>query len=118
MKLFPLQSVKMKLPKNRCGPRRVVVTGIGAIAPNGVGVDAYCAALRGGVSGVGPITLFEPDELDCRIAAEIKNFHPEEFLSQQELRRVGRSVPLLLAATREALGRAAICWQHRSEEHT
>jgi 3-oxoacyl-[acyl-carrier-protein] synthase II len=116
MKLFLLQSVKMKILKIRCRPRRVVVTGIGAIAPNGAGIDAYCAALRAGVSGVGPITLFEPDELDCRIAAEIKNFQPEEFLNPQELRRVGRSAPLLMAATPEALGRAGVCWHNLNLE--
>src|SRR6267142_3187865 len=96
--------------------RRVVVTGIGAVAPNGVGADAYRDALRAGVSGVGPITLFAADELECRVAAEVKNFHPENFLSLQEERRVGRAVPLLLAATAEALRRAGICWQRLSRE--
>jgi 3-oxoacyl-[acyl-carrier-protein] synthase II len=97
-------------------PRRVVVTGIGVVAPNGIGADAYCSALRDGVSGVAAITLFKADNLGCRVAAEVKNFHCEDSLSAQEVRRVGRAVPLLLAATREALRQAGTCWQHLSLE--
>jgi 3-oxoacyl-[acyl-carrier-protein] synthase II len=93
-------------------PRRVVVTGMGAVAPNGIGVDAYRTALRDGTSGIGVISLFETDGLQCRVAAEVKNFAAEDFLSLQEMRRVGRAVPLLIAATAEALGGARICWQH------
>jgi 3-oxoacyl-[acyl-carrier-protein] synthase II len=94
----------------------VVITGIGAVAPNGIGVDAYCTALRNGTSGIGVISLFETDGLECRVAAEVKNFAAEDFLSQQEMRRVGRAVPLLIAATAEALGGARIYWQHLSTE--
>lgn len=97
-------------------PRRVVVTGIGAVAPNGIGADAYCAALRGGMSGVAPITLFDASDLDCRVAGEIKNFPVDEFINRQEIRRVGRAVPLLIAAAGEALRRAGICAQSLSTE--
>jgi 3-oxoacyl-(acyl-carrier-protein) synthase len=64
----------MKSAKIYSPPRRVAVTGIGAVAPNGIGAAAYCAALRGGVSGVAPITLFDAGALDCRVAAEVKHF--------------------------------------------
>jgi 3-oxoacyl-[acyl-carrier-protein] synthase II len=106
----------MKSQKKHPTPRRVVVTGIGVVAPNGIGSDAYCGALRDGVSGVSAITLFEPDNLDCRVAAEVKNFHSEDTLNRQEVRRVGRAVPLLLAATQEALKDAGTCWQRLSLE--
>src|ERR671919_493978 len=106
----------MKSQKKHPTPRRVVVTGIGVVAPNGIGSDAYCGALRDGVSGVSAITLFEPDNLDCRVAAEVKNFHCEDTLNRQEVRRVGRAVPLLLAATQEALKDAGTCWQRLSLE--
>ena len=94
--------------------RRVVITGIGAVSPNGIGADAFCASLRGGVSGVGRITLFDAQEFDCQVAAEVKNHQAENFLPHRELRRVGRAVPLMLAATREALGRAGVCWERQS----
>jgi 3-oxoacyl-[acyl-carrier-protein] synthase II len=104
----------MNYQKKHPTPRRVVVTGIGVVAPNGIGADAYCSALRDGVSGVAAITLFNADHLDCRVAAEVKNFHGEDSLSRQEARRVGRAVPLLLAATQEALKQAGACWQRLS----
>lgn len=104
----------MNSQKKHPTPRRVVVTGIGVVAPNGIGADAYCSALRDGVSGVAAISLFKADSLDCRVAAEVKNFHCEDSLSRQEARRVGRAVPLLLAATREALRQAGACWQRLS----
>lgn len=101
----------MKLAK-KTTPRRVVVTGIGVVAPNGIGAEAYCRALRDGVSGVGALTLFEPDGLECRVAAEIKNFSAEHYLPTREARRVGRAVPLVIAATEEALRSARICWKN------
>jgi len=49
----------MKSDNDRSPHRRVVITGLGAVAPNGIGIDAYRIALRDGVSGVGAITLFD-----------------------------------------------------------
>ena len=106
----------MKPPRTYPTPRRVVITGIGAVAPNGSGVEAYRQALRRGASGIGTISLFAPDGLQCRVAAEVKNFAAADFMSLQEARRVGRAVPLLIAATAEALGRARIGWQRLSTE--
>lgn len=106
----------MKSSRTFLGPRRVVVTGIGVVAPNAIGADQYCAALRAGVSGVAVITLFDAGELDCRVAAEIKNFSADDFINRQEIRRVGRAVPLVIAATSEALSCAGICAQSLSLE--
>ena len=109
MKLFPSPSVKMKLAQESIVRRRVVITGIGAVSPNGSGADAFCAALRGGVSGVGSITRFDASEFACQVAGEVKHHQPENFLPPRELKRVGRAVPLMLAATEEALDRAGVC---------
>ena len=106
----------MKPPRTYPRPRRVVITGIGAVAPNGSGVEAYRQALCRGTSGIATISLFAPDGLQCRVAAEVKNFAAADFMSLQEARRVGRAVPLLIAATAEALGRARIGWQRLSTE--
>ena len=116
MKAFPALSVKMKSSKKHPLPRRVVVTGIGMVSPNGNGADAFCSALRAGISGVGAITLFNAEGLECRVAGEVKNFRCEDFLAPQEARRVGRAVPLLIAATEEALRRAGICWRSMGVE--
>ncbi len=94
--------------------RRVVVTGIGTVAPNGNGVEAYWDSLRDGISGVGPITSFDCEGLTCRIAAEVKGFRAEDYLEPQDLKRVGRAVPLLLAAAQEGFARAGIHWDRLS----
>jgi 3-oxoacyl-[acyl-carrier-protein] synthase II len=81
---------------------------MGVVSPNGIGQARFWDATRSGASGIGPITLFDAAKLPCRIAAEVKNFRPEEYLSAQELKRVGRVVPLAIAAAREALADAQI----------
>jgi 3-oxoacyl-[acyl-carrier-protein] synthase II len=88
--------------------RRVVVTGLGVVSPNGIGVDAFWRATRNGVSGIDTITLFDSSSLTCRIAGQVKNFRPEEYLSPKDLKRTGRSVPLLIAAAEEALRSAGV----------
>lgn len=96
--------------------RRVVITGVGVMAPNGIGIDAYRAALREGVSGVGEITRFDASDLECRIAGEVKNFPEENGSSLPAARRVGRAAPLLHAAAEEALRDAGVCWRAFSLE--
>jgi 3-oxoacyl-[acyl-carrier-protein] synthase II len=86
----------------------VVVTGVGAVSPNGIGLDNFWEATRSGVSGVDAISLFDPAALPCRIAAEVKNFTPEDYLARKELKRTARAVPLAIAASSEAFQRAGI----------
>jgi 3-oxoacyl-[acyl-carrier-protein] synthase II len=76
---------------------------MGVLSPNGVGLEAFWRATRDGISGVDKITLFDPTSLSCQIAGEIKDFRPTEYLLPKELKRVGRAVPLAIAATKEAL---------------
>ena len=59
---------------------------------------------------------FDPESLSCRIAGEVKNFKPEDYLAPRELKRVGRAVPLAIAATKEALGVARVCLHETSLE--
>lgn len=100
---------------NGCGPRRrVVVTGLGAVSPNGIGICEFWEATRRGRSGIGPISLFDAERLPCRVAAEVKNFRPQNFLPPNELRRMGRAVPLAIAATDEALESARVATESMS----
>ena len=98
----------MKPQKGAARPRRVVITGLGAVAPNGVGIEAFGAALRAGESGIGRIAAFDPERLDCRVAGEVKNFCVDDFVDERDIRRLGRVVPLLIAASLEALSRARV----------
>jgi 3-oxoacyl-[acyl-carrier-protein] synthase II len=88
--------------------RRVVVTGLGAVSPNGIGVCQFWHATRRGVSGIDTISLFDAESLSCRVAGEVKNFNPEDHVASHELKRMGRAVPFAVAATREALKMARI----------
>ena len=88
--------------------RRVVVTGLGAVSPNGIGIREFWQATQHGRSGIDTISLFDAGRLPCRVAGEVKDFHPEKFLPATELRRMGRAVPLAIAATREALESARV----------
>lgn len=82
---------------------RIVITGIGAVSPNGIGRENYFAALAAGRSGIAGITQFDASSLPVRIAGEIKEFDPAKWVDAKELRHVSRVVPLALAATEEAL---------------
>jgi 3-oxoacyl-[acyl-carrier-protein] synthase II len=109
---------RINMSTSNGGPprRRVVVTGLGALSPNGIGMDAFWEATRSGMSGVDTITSFDPSSLSCRIAGEVKNFHPQTYLEPRELKRMGRAVPLAIAATEEALRVARVCVQGASLE--
>jgi 3-oxoacyl-[acyl-carrier-protein] synthase II len=83
--------------------RRVVVTGIGAVSPNGVGREAFWAATRSGRSGVRRITQFDVEALPTRIAGSVADFDPASVMSGNDLKHVSRIVPLAIAASLEAV---------------
>lgn len=82
---------------------RIVITGVGAVSPNGVGREAYFDALRQGRSGVKAIDAFDTSRLSSRVAGSIPDFDPAAWVDAQQLRHVSRTVPLAIAATDEAL---------------
>ncbi len=83
--------------------RRVVVTGLGVVAPNGIGVPAFWQATLEGRSGVSAITAFDPSPFDSRIAGQVTGLDPLAFLPPQVARRVDRFVHLGVGAASEAL---------------
>jgi 3-oxoacyl-[acyl-carrier-protein] synthase II len=88
--------------------RRVAITGIGCLAPNGSGREAFARGLREGRSGIGRISLFDPEGLPATIAGEVKGFDPAAFVPAREARHLSRAVPLAIAASAEALEDAGI----------
>ena len=82
---------------------RVVVTGIGAITPLGQGVDAFWENLVAGKPGVGPMTLCDPTDYPCRIAGEVRDFDPSQYLDNREARRMARFSQLAVAAGMRAV---------------
>ncbi len=88
--------------------RRVVVTGMGTISPLGNSVDEAWGNAVGGVSGVGPITLFDPEGLLVRIACEVKGFDPEDYMQKREARRIDRFQQFGIAAAKQAIQQAGL----------
>jgi len=84
-------------------PRRVVITGMGCVTPLGIGRQAYWNALISGQSGVRRIAAFDPSSFPVQIAAEVPSFDWEAQLNPKDRKHVPRTVPLALAAAREAI---------------
>ncbi|MGH7320184.1 MAG: beta-ketoacyl synthase N-terminal-like domain-containing protein, partial [Candidatus Rokuibacteriota bacterium] len=82
--------------------RRVVITGLGAVTPVGVGTKDFWHALRQGVSGIDIITRFDASSYACRVAAEVKDFEPRDFMSSKAAATTGRFTQLGVAAARMA----------------
>lgn len=89
-------------------PRRVAITGFGCVTPIGIGRDAFWRSLKAGTSGVRRIETFDPSGFDIQIAAEIPEFDWRSQLNPKDRQHVPRTVPLALAAAREAVDDAQI----------
>jgi 3-oxoacyl-[acyl-carrier-protein] synthase II len=92
--------------KNFTRPRRVVITGMGCVTPIGIGRNAFWSSLQQGVSGVRKIESFDVSNSPVKIAADVKDFDWEAELNPKDRKHVARTVPLALAAAREALADA------------
>lgn len=81
---------------------RVVVTGLGAVAPNGIGVETFWRSIIHGVSGIGPITRFDASKHDTRIAGEVQGFDPLQWLEKKEARKMDLFIHYAVAAAQMA----------------
>ena len=88
--------------------KRVVITGMGVISPNGIGVDAFARALAAGESGISKLEGIKTDGLRSWAAAAVRNFDPAAIVDPAEARRVPRMVPMAIAASREAMQMARL----------
>jgi len=88
--------------------KRVVITGLGAITPIGHSVNETWEALLNGVCGVGMITRFDASTLNTRIAAEVKNYNPEEHFDHKEVKKLDLYTQFAMIAAREAVKDAAL----------
>ena len=89
-------------------PRRVVITGVGCVTPIGIGRERFWASLEAGVSGIRRIQSFDPSGHAVQIAGEVPDFDWEAELNPKDRKHVARTVPLALAAAREAVADAGI----------
>jgi len=83
--------------------RRVVVTGVGLVTPLGIGIDNVWRSILRGESGISRITRFDASNLETKIAGEVKNFKPEEYINPKDLKRMDLFIQYALAATQIAI---------------
>ena len=86
-----------------CKKNRVVVTGVGAITPIGIGKENFWEALLAGKNGIGRISRYDPTEVSVQIAGEVPDFDPVQFIDKKELKRMDRYTQFALAAAKLAL---------------
>jgi 3-oxoacyl-[acyl-carrier-protein] synthase II len=83
--------------------RRVVITGMGLVIPNGIGVKTAWRNVCEGRSGIGPITRFDTNGFDTKIAAEVKDFSPELFIDKKEIKKTDLFIQYAVGAAHEAI---------------
>lgn len=87
---------------------RAVVTGLGAVTPLGIGVDTFWEGLTAGRSGVRQIQHFDTTDLDVKIAGEVSDFRPGDFMDPKAARRMDRFAQFAVAASREAIDNSGL----------
>lgn len=88
--------------------KRVVITGLGAVTPVGIGVESFWQSLLAGKSGIDRITRFDPSDYTTQIAGEVKDFDPAQFIDKKEAKRMDRCTQFAVAATKMAFEDAGI----------
>ena len=102
-----------KWEQKKLQQKRVVITGFGAVTPLGNDIQTTWSNLIKGVSGIGPITLFDAMTYPVKIAAEVKNFNFNTPLLSEEIDRYfGRSTRFCVSAVKEALHKAGLNLEH------
>lgn len=84
-------------------PRRVVITGLGALTPIGNTLSEYWEGLLSGTSGAAPITFFDPEKFKTQFACEVKGFDPNDHMDRKEARKLDRFAQFAMASTAEAM---------------
>ena len=87
---------------------KVVITGIGAVTPNGNNVNEFWTSLTNGISGIGPITYFDSSNHRVKIAGELNGFQPDSILDPKEIRKLDPFSIYALVATQEAISMSGL----------
>lgn len=104
----PLVLPEAQMLDEEAEDRRIVVTGLGPVTPFGVGIEPYWKGISAGRSAIGRISLEDPSDYPCQIAAEIHDFDPRDFMDGKEARRMSRGSQLAVAAARLAINDAGL----------
>jgi 3-oxoacyl-[acyl-carrier-protein] synthase II len=96
--------------------KRIVITGLGVLSPNGIGKDAFWQALKEGRSGIKPISRFDTSAFKSKLGGEINDFDPKDFLGSKGLRSLDRTARLLCSAAKLALEDAQLKINYRNTD--
>lgn len=88
--------------------KKIVITGMGAVTPVGIGVDEYWKNITAGVSGIDTIKSFDPSDLAVQIAGEVKNFNPSDYLPKDLIRKTDPFMQYAYIAAEEAIKQSGI----------
>jgi 3-oxoacyl-[acyl-carrier-protein] synthase II len=92
----------------RIGDRRVVVTGLGLVTPLGTGIEKNWEALMAGCSGIGPITRFDVSDFAARIAGEVRDFDPHDWIEKKDVKKMDLFIQYALGAAEQAMRQSAL----------
>ena len=95
---------------------RVVITGMGAMTPLGVGVEKFWEGVKSGANGIGPITLIDITPHDTKFGGEVTGFNVEDFMDRKEARRMDRFVQFAVAASQEAVQRSGLVINEENQD--
>ena len=98
--------------------RRVVVTGMGLVIPVGIGVETAWKNICAGKSGIGPLTRFDANGFETKIAGEVRNFNSELYIDKKEIKKMDLFIQYALAATKEAMEDAQLTITPENSERT
>src|SRR5271169_3016299 len=87
----------------RIGDRRVVVTGLGLVTPLGTGIEKNWEALMAGRSGIGPITRFDVSDFAARIAGEVRDFDPCDWIEKRDVKKMDLFIQYAVGAAEQAM---------------
>lgn len=87
---------------------KVVITGMGAVTPVGNDVESFWAAIKAGKCGIAPITHFDTADFKAKVAAEVKDFDPEQYIDKREAKRMERFCHFALAAAQQAVDQSGL----------
>ncbi len=96
--------------------KRVVITGVGAVTPVGIGKEEVWKNIKAGVCGVGPITRFDASEYACQIAAEVKDFDVTKYIDKKEAKRMDLFVQYAVAGAKMAVEDAGLSMENENPE--
>jgi 3-oxoacyl-[acyl-carrier-protein] synthase II len=97
-------------------PRRVVITGLGALTPIGNTLPEYWSGLLSGTSGAGPITLFDASKFKTQFGCELKNFDPLNFMDRKEVRKYDRFAQYALVSAQEAINDSGLVFEKEDRD--